>query len=502
MTLDNLPSLEEIQAERARRGMLPFTQATCPGYLAGWFSAEVCAELDWFLAEVVARRSPRLILLAPPRHGKSEMVSRRFPAFALGRYPDLTLIATSYASDLASRMNRDVQRIIDGPAYRGIFPGTRLWGKNVHTLADGTYMRNSDLFEVVGHQGSYRCAGVGGGITGMGGDILIVDDPIKDAEQANSKVYRNKVWEWFTSTLYTRRMPGAGVLIILTRWHEDDLAGRLLDAQAKSEGDVYRVVSFPAIAEKDEHSTLDGRLLRREGEALHPDRYDLDELTKIRVAVGSRVWASLYQQRPSAAEGSVFKREHWQTYKPAESNPMALLQVLGVNYVVQAWDTAFKTRETNDYSVGVTLGVARSRYYILDVWRDRAEFPDLKRAVVSQHAKWKAHAVVVEDTAAGQSLIQELRRNTRMPLIAVKADHDKVTRSHAVTPTHEAGLCYLPEGEPWVADFEDELSGFPAAPHDDQVDAFVHSLTYALNHSAPVADPASVQPLPIVSRWK
>ena len=471
-------TVEELEAELARRSLLDFTLATCPGYLAGWFAREVCAELDWFLEEVAARRSPRLILQAPPRHGKSELVSRRFPAYAMGRFPDLSIIATSYAADLASRMNRDVQRIIDSPAYRGIFPGTRLWGKNVRSMADGSFMRNSDLFEVVNRKGSYRSAGVGGGITGMGGDILIVDDPIKDAEQANSKVYRAKVWEWFTSTLYTRRMPGGGVLLIMTRWHEDDLAGRLLDAAAKGEGEPYRVVNFPAIAEKDEVSTLDGRLLRKEGEALHPERYSLEELERIKVAVGSRVWASLYQQRPAAADGAIFKREWWRYFTPPAADRAQLIKALGITRVVQFWDTAFKSGQENDNSACVTMGEAPNRYYVLDVWKGKVEFPELKATVKAQAAKWSPTVVLVEDKASGQSLVQEMKRDTRLPIIPVKVDTDKVTRANAVTPQVEAGLCHLPEGAGWVADFVDELATFPNAAHDDQVDAFGGALGY------------------------
>lgn len=477
--LDRLPwSLDEMQDELARRRLLHFTRATFPSYEAGWFAREVCAELDWFLAEVRARRSPRLMLFAPPRHGKSELVSRRFPAFAMGQDPNLSIIATSYAADLASRMNRDVQRIIDSPAYRRIFPGTSLWGKNVRTVADGSFMRNSDLFEVVNAKGSYRSAGVGGGITGMGGDILIIDDPIKDAEQANSPVYRGKVWEWFTSTLYTRRMPGGGVLIILTRWHEDDLAGRLLDAAARGEGERYRIVNFPAVAEQDEFSALDGRQLRKEGEPLHPERYNLAELDKIKMAVGSRVWASLYQQRPAAAEGAIFKREWWKWVTPTTDDPAQLIKDLGINRVAQFWDTSFKTGEGNDYSVCCTIGETPDRYIVLDVWRKKVEFPELKRAVPAQAAKWRPTTVLVEDKASGQSLVQELKRDTRLPIIPVPVDRDKVARANAVTPLIEAGKVYLLEGAPWVSDFVDELATFNNGAHDDQVDAFDGALEY------------------------
>jgi len=465
-----LPSLEEIRAEMARRRLLDFVLFTFPGYEAGWFAREVCEALDWFLGEVEAKRSPRLILEAPPRHGKSEIVSRRFPAFAFGRSPDLSIIAASYGADLASRMNRDVQRVIDSELYHAVFPTTALSGSNIRTVS-GTALRNSDIFEIVGRRGCYRSAGVGGGITGMGADVLIVDDPIKDAEQAESAVYRAKVWEWFTSTAYTRLAPGGGVLLIMTRWHEDDLAGRLQDLARRGEGETYRVLRFPAVAEHDEAH-------RKEGEALHPERYPLDQLERIRMAVGSRVWASLYQQRPAAAEGQIFKREHWRDFAPVSDDPRALVQALGITRVIQSWDTAFKKGQDNDYSVGLTIGAAPARYYLLDLWRSKVEFPELKRAVVAQAAKWTPAAVLVEDAAAGQSLLQELRRDTVLPLVPVKPDKDKVSRAHAITAVFEAGLCSLPVGASWVADFVDELASFPAAAHDDQVDTFTQGLHY------------------------
>lgn len=202
--------LADIRKALARSCLAAFVRYTMPGYKMGWVHEEICSELDAFLADVVAGRSPRLMLTMPPRHGKSELASRRFPAYALGRYPDLSIISTSYAADLSSRMNRDVQRVIDSPEYRELFPGTALYGKNTRTIGDGSYLRNSDIFEVVGHAGCYRSAGVGGGITGMGGHIVIVDDPFKDRASADSPTIRQNVWDWYTSTLYTRLAPGRG----------------------------------------------------------------------------------------------------------------------------------------------------------------------------------------------------------------------------------------------------------------------------------------------------
>lgn len=471
-SLKKLPTLEEVKAERARRSILGFVHATFPNYKSGWVHELICKELDFFLAEVAEGKAPRLMLFVPPRHGKSELVSRRFPAYALGKYPDLSIIAASYGSDLAARMNRDVQRVIDSDEYARIFSGTKLYGKNIRTVADGSWLRNSDIFEVVGRRGVYRSTGVGGGITGMGADILLIDDPIKDMEQANSATYRQNVWDWYTGVAYTRLMPGGGVIIILTRWHEDDIAGRLLTAAKKGEGDQWRVISFPAIAEQDE-------ACRKEGEPLHSERYSLKQLNNIRMAVGSRVWASLYQQRPSAAEGSIFKREWWKFYA-------ALPQP--IYGVIQSWDTAFKTGEGNDYSVCTTWGVGDFGYYLLDFWKGRVEFPELKKQVNILGNKWQPYAVLIEDKASGQSLIQELDRSSRYPILPIEVEKDKEVRAHTATPIIEAGKVYLPENAPWVADYIDSLASFPNGAHDDDVDSTTQALNYLVTNGFAPAD--------------
>jgi predicted phage terminase large subunit-like protein len=465
-------ALDLVRAERARRKLIDFTIYTMPDYLAGWFHREVAAKLDVFLADVVARRSPRMMVMAPPRSGKTEIVSRRFPAFAMGKHPDLSVIAASYAADLSSRNNRDVQRVIDQPEYARLFPDTRLNAANIRTVAQGTWLRNSDIFEVVGHKGVYRSAGVGGGITGMGGNILIIDDPIKDGAEAGSQVVRDGIWEWYTSTLYTRRAPGAGILLIMTRWHEDDLAGHIL-REMEHGGEHWDVVRYPAIAEEDEPH-------RKKGEPLHPERYPLEDMERTRLAVGSRVWASLYQQRPSAAEGVIFKRDYWRYFHLPEgvTDPQEILRLLNVRRVIQSWDTAHKKKQENDYSACATLGEVEHGYLLLDLWKQKVEYPDLKRAAVAQAAKWRPHVIVVEDKASGQSLIQELLRESRLPVVPVQVDIDKIARANAVTPLLEAGRGMLPENAPWVADFVDSTAAFPNAMHDDDVDAYTQGLNY------------------------
>ena len=314
--------LRTANRREAARSLLGFTVITYPGqYDVGWFHLELCDLLDRFLVAVAEKRSPRIIVTVPPRHGKSELISRRFPAYALGKFPDLNVISCSYSDDLVKRFSRDVQRIMEGPIYRSAFPGVTLPRSEAVAADPGRsklYTRTVDLFELPGHKGSYRAAGVGSGITGMGADCLIIDDPIKDSEQAGSANLRQSLWNWYTSTAYTRLSPGGGVIVVMTRWHMDDLVGRLLAEQAAG-GDKWEVFDCPAIAEREERH-------RHIGEPLHPERYDLDALKAIKAAVGTRVWSALYQCRPVPDGGGIIHEDWIQYYDtpPKEFEKMVL----------------------------------------------------------------------------------------------------------------------------------------------------------------------------------
>lgn len=418
----------------------------------------------------------------------SEIASRRFPAYALGRYPDLSIIATSYSADLASRMNRDVQRVIDDEAYSEIFPGTRLYGKNIRTVASGAYMRNSDLFEVVGRRGVYRSAGVGGGITGMGGDVILIDDPIKDRAEADSPTIRNRVWDWYTSTLYTRLAPGGGIIVIQTRWHMDDLAGRLLEAARTGEGDQWRVVNFPAIAEQDETH-------RKAGEALHPERYPLEQLHAIRAAIGSRDWEALYQQHPAPDGGAIFKAEWLRFWLPKD-----LPQVF--DRLCISWDMTFKDGDESDYVVGQVWGRKGADFYLLDQVRARMGFTDTLAAFRALADKWpQAQRKLVEDKANGPAVIDSLRH--AVPgIIPVEPDGSKIARAHAVTTFFEAGNVHIPHPSVcgWVSEYMAELTQFPAAAHDDQVDATTQALRDMQTTKTLTVDPGILRRGPMFGR--
>ena len=465
-----------MKQELSRRNLSDFTNYTKPDFIEGWFNRIIAKELQQFYYDVMAGKQPRLIIQAPPRSGKSELFSRRFPAWAFGQNPNLQIIAASYSTDLASRMNRDVQRIIDSEEYQGVFPETTLNGKNIATVS-GQSLRNSEIFEIVGHAGAYRSAGVGAGITGMGADIGIIDDPVKDAKEANSQTIRDAVWDWYTTTFYTRLSPKSGILLGMTRWHEDDLAGRLL-REMDNDGDQWRIVSFPAIAECDEE-------FRLEGEALHPERYDLERLTKIKKAVGSQAWNALYQQRPSSKGGDIIKGAWFKRYSVLPR----------MKRIIITADTAQKTKQHNDYSVIIVAGLGvDGGLYVIDLIRGKWEAPELEQKLSDVWNKYRSmsvHKVYVEDKSSGTSLIQNIQRKQRIPVEGVQVDTDKYTRVLGVQGYIESGYIYLPNDAEWIEDFIKECEAFTATnshKHDDQVDAMVMAITELMGGGVSMLD--------------
>jgi predicted phage terminase large subunit-like protein len=389
----------------------------------------------------------RLMICLPPRHSKSFTTSSNFPAWFLGRHPQHHVIFATYGQELSDDFGRRVRNFIADSVHQAIFPNCRL-------SADSAAAHRFNT--TVG--GAYFAVGTGGSITGRGANLLLIDDPIKDREEANSEPVRKSLHDWFASVAYTRLMPGGAIILIQTRWHEDDLAGWLLREHASENWDV---LSLPAIAEHDES-------FRKEGEALWPERFPLETLSRIREAIGGAAWASLYQQRPAAAEGAIFKRTWWRSYRQAPK----------FSHIVQSWDTAFKKGAENCFSVCTTWGSAENGHYLLSVWRGRVEFPELRRVLIAQAEEWKPNAILVEDRASGQSLLQELKSATALPVIAVKVDSDKLSRAQAVTAFVEAGKVYLPEEAPWLSDYIDELASFPTGLYDDAVDSTTQALNY------------------------
>lgn len=450
----------QAKATLARRHLIDFTTFTKPDYEVGWHHHLTCRYLDAFAHGKIKR----LMIFMPPRHGKSELVSRRLPAYLLGRNPDAQIIAASYSDDLASRMNRDVQRIIDDAAYHAVFPDTTLYGRNIRTVADGSYLRNSTLFEVVDHKGCYRSAGIGGGITGMGFRYGIIDDPIKNDEEAASKTIREKHWEWYTGTFYTRREENASILITLTRWHDDDLAGRLLKlAKEDTAADQWTVLNLPAIAEspKMKHDT------RAIGGALWPRKYSERDLSKTKILLGSRKFSALYQQRPRPDDGNILDSSKLIRIDAEQLPKMALR--------VRRWDLAFSDKDAADFVSGALVGIDEvGRIYILHMKRLKGKWPQTKPIII-QTALDDGSDVGVAIEANGTQLgyYDDIRQDRRMMgrlVVPDKPEGSKEMRASIWGGRLEDGIIYVVRGE-WNQALWDEMDAFPNGEHDDQVDA-------------------------------
>lgn len=459
-------SLDTVRQRLARRRLLRFTKATHFKYEASWHHELLATELErLFVGEI-----DRLIITMPPRHGKSELASRRLPAWALGRNPDEQIIACSYSADLATSMNRDVQRIIMSSDYHDIFPETHLSRSNVVTRADVPALRNSTIFETVGRRGYYLSAGVGGPITGRGMTMGIIDDPFKNRDEANSVTIREKVWNWYTSTFLTRQQENCRIVLIMTRWHEDDLVGRVL-RQAKDTGEQWRVLSLPAILDC---AACPGDP-REMGDALWPARFNLQRLERMQKAITAADWLSLYQQRPTPIGGGMFQRGWWKHAHERE-RPQRF------DHVWQSWDLGFKKTGTSRVC-GLVMASAGPKIYVLDRFVEHASYVETRDAIEMMSRRWpSARTKVVEDKANGPAIMNDLADSLggfiQWPPQGQKME-DKVARASAATPTVRAGDVFLPPAHlPWVADFIEELAAFPAGLYDDQVDAFSQGIAY------------------------
>lgn len=391
----------------------------------------------------------RLIINLPPRNLKSICASIAFTAWLLGHKPTLNIICASYGQELAEKLARDTRTVMTSSWYRALFP-TRMGDRQaVHDFNTS--------------QGGGRMAtSVGGVLTGRGADFIILDDPIKP-DDAVSDSQRKSTNEWYDNSLLSRLNDKATgcIIIVMQRLHQDDLVGYVL------EKDDWEVLSFPAIAEAEEahhiESPLGKRLFRRQpGEALHPARESLETLIGIR-------------------RGGAMVRRDWLKYYEKGSEPSRF------THIFQSWDTANKAGELNDFSVCTTWGVVAKYYYLLDVFRRRLNYPELKRAVVELSKRHPGCTILIEDKASGTQLIQELKReNLRVRAYSPPPGNDKVMRLHAQTLYFENGCVLLPHEAPWLADYVAELTGFPNAKYDDQVD----STTQFLEHiSKPGAMP-------------
>lgn len=446
-----LAAQELLARRRARVGLHDFITYLNPEYITSDFSGQCCEALDQFLDDMAAGLRPILCLGAPPQHGKSEIVSRYFPAYVFGRYPDLRIAGLSYAFPLATDMNRDVQRIMMTPEYANLFPGSALNQRRVVTI-ELEAKRNSETFEIVGHTGSYVSQGVGGPLTGKRVDLGIIDDPIKNAKEALSPTVKHGIWNWYVSTFLTRLSKNSGQIIMATRWAMDDLTGRVLEKYPRA-----KKLFFKAIDEF--------------GRALVPDLHPVEKLLETKETLGEYFWSAMYQQSPKAAGGTIIKDDHVRYYLPRDL-PAKFDQL------IQSWDMTFKDTDGSDYVVGQVWGRLGANAYLLDQVRERMSFTATVAAVKRMTIKWPgAVRKLVEDKANGPAVIDNLK-STVTGLIPIEPDGSKVARCHAVSAYWEAGNVWLPHKEiaPWVDEAVAEFTTFPAAANDDQVDAMTQAL--------------------------
>lgn len=414
--------------------------------------------------ERIERAENRFLMInLPPRHAKTTICSQLFPAFALGRRPGREIVLASHSVDLAERNSRNARNFVARDAWP--FPNVRL-------ARDSTAATRWN----VEHGGSCRALGVGSDILGRGADILIVDDALNDAF---SESECETAARWFTEQAFTRLNAGGSVIIIGQRLSDNDLCGRILETDL---GPKFRIVNLPALAEEGDP------LGRAIGQPLWPEVFSLAELEIRRAVLGSRAFETQYQGHPTPAGGVTFRAEWLEHRYPGGIPPGALISVgledgtssasyRSAVHVVMGVDTASKIALSNDYSAIATVASDERDYYVVDMVRERLEFNDLARRIVEVYHRYRHSRVFIEDTIHGAAIIQELRRQTRLPIIAVPARSSKIARAEATTPLWEAGRVKLPERASWLSDFILELTRFPSGKHDDQVDATLHALT-------------------------
>ena len=398
-------------------------------------------------------------------------------------------------------MSRDAQRIMVGHRYNQLFPRT-----NLPESHRGAPLRNIDEWEVCDENGKstggyYKCAGVMGPLTGRGFDLGIIDDPVKDRLEADSETYRERLWDWYASVFFTRRMgTKARIVLMQTRWHEDDLSGRLLTAMEDGLGETWEILSLPAISGQDKQCEDDPR---EPGEALWPDLFDTDSLRELQLTIGPRDWSALYDQRPAPPEGSIFKADWFGRYwrDPVHDHilhrsdePEENLDLGGMMRFATV-DLAAREKDSADYTVICVWAYERfmDRLYLLEVIRARMDAPttlDRVEDAVERHGL----SVVLVESVAYQLAFVQFARKRNIPVRELETDRDKVARANAAAAKLVTKMCYLPRGATWLSDFLAELLSFPQATHDDQVDAFAYGVIALQMLLGNARTPPNVQP--------
>lgn len=424
----------------------------------------------------------RLIITMPPRAGKTMQISEFFPAWYLGRNPTEQIIYATYSFERASDVGRTVRNLMVNPIHPAVFKGCKISPDS----------KGANKFSTV-QKGNYFAVGCGSAITGRGANVLILDDLIKDQFEADSVTSRQKMIDWFNSVAYTRLMPKNAVILVMTRWRFDDIAGYLIEETADEN---WEVLNLPAIADEDNDP-----IGRKIGEPLWPEAYPLERLEQIKNTVGARTWNALYQGQPVPASGGMiqmdwFEERYTRADLKAALTMGQILRRMGGQKAVNAYegeliskivisvDTAFKESQLSDPSAFTVWGITnRSRKWLIEVVNKRLQYPDLKRATIGLHAKYAELGLgpvplLIEDKASGQSLIQDLKRFTKIPIFAIHPENAKEVRMAAVTDYMEDGSMILPARAPWLVDTETQMARFPYAAHDDICDSISQFLKW------------------------
>ena len=442
--------LEELEsrkgAERARTYFMEFVQRVWPNFIHGAHHVKMARAFE----RVANGTCKRLIINMPPRHTKSEVASYLLPAWFLGNFPHKKVIQTSHTAELAVGFGRKVRNLVDQDIYKDIFPSVELQSDS---KAAGRWNTSKG--------GDYFAIGVGGAVTGKGADILIIDDPHSEQEAAlaevNPEIY-DKTYEWYTSGPRQRLQPGGAIVIVMTRWSKKDLTGQVLKAAAQRSGEEWEVIEFPAILPS--------------GNPLWPEFWSIKELEALRTELPNQKWMAQYQQNPTSDSAAIVKREWWQLWE--EDHPPQC------EFVLQSWDTAFEKHNRADYSACTTWGVfyqedkggiMQANIILLNAFRKRMEFPELKRKAIEESREWEPDSIIIEKKATGAPLIYEMRAmGIPVQEFTPSKGNDKISRLNAVSDLFASGRVWMP-GTHWAEEVVDEVASFPGGDHDDYVDS-------------------------------
>jgi len=441
----SLVKLEKLKdRELCQEKFIKFVERVWPTFISGAHHKRMAEAFE----RVANGTCKRLIINMPPRHTKSEFASYLLPAWFLGKFPHKKVIQTSHTAELAVGFGRKVRNLVDSEVYNNIFPNLAL---QADSKAAGRWNTSKG--------GDYFAIGVGGAVTGKGADVLIIDDPHSEQEAAmaasNPEVY-DKVYEWYTSGPRQRLQPGGAIVIVMTRWAQRDLTGQVIKSAAQRSGEEWEVIEFPAILPS--------------GKPLWPQFWSIEELSALREELPNAKWQAQYQQNPVGNESAIVKRDWWKWWEK-DDPPVC-------DYILQSWDTAFEKTQRADYSAGTTWGIFACEednfapnIILLNTYKKRVEFPDLKRDVMREYNEYEPDSLIVEKKASGAPLIYDLRAmGIPVQEYTPGKGQDKIARLNSVSDIIASGKVWVPQTR-WAEELVDEVAAFPSGEHDDLVDA-------------------------------